>query len=118
MTNNREHDDSFLQHALMEETRAYVERGRVLKDLNDQDIMNICVAAVERWFGDRSDKNQREMDDVAAEIRLRGLEMPEERLKPLTEKMREEMLREPRGLNEKTRKQIREFIEERDKPQS
>ncbi len=35
-------DNEFLDHALMEETRLYVERGRNLKDRSDEDVLNVC----------------------------------------------------------------------------
>jgi hypothetical protein len=47
---------------------------------------------------------------------LRGLDLPEDRLKPLLDKMREEMRSQPGGPNEKVRQQIRDFVEARNKP--
>ena len=110
--------NAVLQHALMEETRSYLERGRALKGHTDEEVLDICVVTVERWFHDRVDQNQRDMDDAAAEIRLRGLESPEDRLKPMTDKMREEILRDPRGLTERAMRQIQDFIDARDNPQN
>jgi hypothetical protein len=109
-------DNEFLDHALMEETRLYVERGRNLKDRSDEDVLNVCVATIERWFPDRSEPNQQAMNDAMAELRLRGLDLPEDRLKPLLDKMREEMRSQPGGPNGKVRQQIRDFVEARNKP--
>jgi hypothetical protein len=56
------------------------------------------------------------MNDAMAELRLRGLDLPEDRLKPLLDKMREEMRSQPGGPNGKVRQQIRDFVEARNKP--
>ena len=63
--------DAFLQHELMNETRDYVQSGRCLQNLTDADLFNSWVARFERWF--KTEGNPRDMDDAAAEIRLRGL---------------------------------------------
>jgi hypothetical protein len=73
--------EEFLQHELMNETQAYIEHGRRLQTLSNDEILNTWVATFERWLGERTANNSRDMDDAAAEIRLRGLEMPYERAK-------------------------------------
>jgi hypothetical protein len=113
---DHEESNEFLDHALMEETRSYVQRGRALKDSVDGDVLDLCVAKVERWFYDRSEQNLQSMNDTMAELRLRGLNMPEDRLEPLINNMREEIRRRPGKLNEKTKQQIRDFVEARTKP--
>jgi hypothetical protein len=85
--------EEFLQHELMNETRTYIERGRRLQPLSNDEIINTWVATFERWFGERTDNNSRDMDDAAAEIRLRGLEMPYERVKNETRALRAELAR-------------------------
>jgi hypothetical protein len=85
--------EEFLQHELMNETRAYLERGRRLETLSNDEIVNTWVATFERWLGERTTNNSRDMDDAAAEIRLRGLEMPYERVKNETRALRAEWAR-------------------------
>jgi len=110
--------ESFLQHALMEETRSYVERGRALKDHSDSAVADIWVATVERWFEARTSETQRQMDDASAELRLRDIKEPADRVASLLAQMKEEIRRDPRELNEKTKQQILDFVAGRDKPQN
>jgi len=109
---------AFIEHMQMEETRSYVERGRTLTDFGNEEVLDIWVAFIERWFRDRSDSNLREMDDADSELRLRGLPRPEDRLGPLLEQLREESMRDQRLFDEETRQQLRDYLEARDKPQN
>jgi len=109
---------AFIEHALMEETRSYVERGRTLRDFGSEEVLDLWVAYVERWFHHRSDSNLREMDDAASELRLRELPIPEDRLGPVLEQLREERMRDQRPFDEETRQQLRDYLEARDKPQN
>jgi len=70
--------EEFLQHELMNETRAYIECGRRLQTLSNTEVGDIWVARFEHWFATQG--NPRDMDDAAAEIRLRRLEIPYERV--------------------------------------
>src|SRR5215475_14490706 len=67
----------------MEEARSYLERGHALKDRIDEDLFEIWVATVQRWYPSRSDALERDMNDAAAEIRLRNLTIPTKRLRSL-----------------------------------
>jgi hypothetical protein len=81
--NEREENElaeEFLQHELMNETRTYIERGRRLQTLSNDEIVNTWVATFGRWFGEKTAGNSQDMDDAAAEIRLRGLEMPYQKI--------------------------------------
>jgi len=93
--NDNDDIEEFIQYALMEETRSYLERGRSLAHVSKEELFDLWSAMVRRWFYDRSKSNQRDMDDAAAEIRFRGLDMPEDRLGSLIEEMREENRRDP-----------------------
>lgn len=68
----------YLQHVWMSETRAYVERGRAFEAISSDEILDTWIAMFERWFGERTAAHARDMNDLAAEIRLRGLEVPYE----------------------------------------
>jgi hypothetical protein len=57
----------------MNNARTYLERG--LKNCSDVELMDLWITAFERWFEQRSPQTGRHMDDAAAEIRLRGLDM-------------------------------------------
>ena len=78
-----------LHHFLMDQALAYMQRGRVLNDCTDAKLMEVWVSAFERWFGQRSTQTGRCMDDAAAEIRLRGLHVPYDRVRAKVDKLRQ-----------------------------
>ena len=41
--------EAFIAHALMNETKSYLERGRALKERGDEELKNLWAALVERW---------------------------------------------------------------------
>jgi hypothetical protein len=120
MANNSFNDEAeaYLQHTLMKDTQSYLERGRSLKERSDDDLVDVWVAAVERWYRDRSKAIQRDMDDAAAEIRLRDLEAPEDRIAALFEDMKAEITRDSGALSKKAKQGVREFVAERAKPKN
>jgi hypothetical protein len=85
--------ETYFQHELMNETRAYIERGRSLTQSSDQDVLEFWVTTFERWFEHRTTENTQNMDDAAAELRLRGIEEPHERVMSKIEELRSEMER-------------------------
>jgi hypothetical protein len=110
--------DALLQHELMNETRDYVERGRRLQTLSSAGIFNSWVVGFERWF--ETAGNSRDMDDAAAEIRLRGLKMPYERVKNKIRALRTELA----SLDPKNRsspqihRKINDYLVARSKPKN
>ena len=110
--------DAFLQHELMNETRDYIERGRRLQTLSSAGIFNSWVVGFERWF--ETAGNSRGMDDAAAEIRLRWLKMPYERVKNKIRALRTELA----SLDPKNRsspqihQKINDYLVARSKPKN
>jgi hypothetical protein len=110
--------DAFLQHELMNETRDYIERGRRLQTLSSAGIFNSWVVGFERWF--ETAGNSRDMDDAAAEIRLRWLKMPYERVKNKIRALRTELA----SLDPKNRsspqihRKINDYLVARSKPKN
>jgi hypothetical protein len=96
--------ETYFQHELMNETRAYIERGRRLERFSDQDVLDAWVAAFER-------EDARNMEDAAAELRLRGIEEPHERVRPKIDVLKAEIERlapdaQPEGLDQR----IKDFL--------
>jgi hypothetical protein len=60
----------------MNETRAYIKRGRRLQRSSNEVVLAAWVATFETWYKQRSIENAVANDDAAAELRLRGLEPP------------------------------------------
>ena len=82
-----------LQHAQMNETQDYVERGRALASQTDDEVKSVWVGMFERWFDEKTAENRRNMDDAAAELRLRDLEPPYDRVKAKTDELQAEIKR-------------------------
>jgi hypothetical protein len=81
----------FLQEALKDQAGAYLERGRVHENCGDDELMDVWVSAFELWFETRSGHTGRDMDDVAAEIRLRRLNIPYDRVKLKIDQLRKKI---------------------------
>jgi len=72
--------EEFLQHALMKETTDYARRGRQYASAFVSDINDQWTAAFQAVFTQQQQDRIRAMDDLAAELRIRGLEPPYERV--------------------------------------
>ena len=108
-----------LHHAQMIETRDYLERGRALASQTVDEIKSVWVAMFERWFDEKTAENRRNMDDAAAELRLRDLEPPYDRVKAKTDELQAEIKRlGPDAFSEELDEEIDEFLEARKKPKN
>lgn len=112
--------DEFLAHALMKETQRYLSRGRVLLTLTDVELVEAWVASFERWFDNREDiAFQTEMDDAAAELRLRDIPAPYDRVTAKTDLLVAEIERQNLIDNsEELNQQIGEFLAARERPKN
>ena len=68
--------NAFLQHKRMEQMQAYLARGRRFAKLGVERLNEDWVIAVSSWLAHKHRTKERLMDDLAAELRLRGLEPP------------------------------------------
>ena len=86
--------NAMLEDALMKETAAYLSRGRRHSTKSDDDVKRGWTAAFKGWrVAASSPDAQREMDDLAAELRLRRLEPPYDAVEAEMEAMRQEIER-------------------------
>jgi hypothetical protein len=111
--------DAFLQHTQMEETQQYLSRGRQFESTSEVELKLRWAEAFRRWCKTHSPGNVRELDDLSAELRLRGLEPPEDSVKDELSMMREEIQHEYESdpeWQEEIAKRIAEFRETMDKP--
>ena len=83
--------DALLESELMERTAAYLSRGRPYSTERAEDVETGWTAAFKRSFATRSPEVQREVDDLAAELRLRGLEPPYDSMQPELDAAREQI---------------------------
>ncbi len=84
-----------LMHSdMMEEAADYVARGRVFRQMPDDEVRQKWIEATETWYAtQRTAERQREMDDLSAELRLRRVAPPfkDERLRSTLAKLGAEL---------------------------
>jgi len=68
--------NAFLQHKSMEQMQDYLARGRRFAKLDVGRLNKDWINAVRSWLAHKHRTKERMMDDLAAELRLRGLESP------------------------------------------
>jgi hypothetical protein len=107
--------DAFLQSELMEETAAYLARGRSHSTVADDELGRRWTAAFKAFFADRSPERLLTMEYLAAELRLRGLETPDHTVQAELEAARAEIAQLEPG-DPAIRDRIRKFLDSIDKP--
>ena len=68
--------DTFLQHKSLEQMQDYLARGRRFTTFDVRQLTKDWIIAVRSWLAHKDHTNERMMDDLAAELRFRGLEPP------------------------------------------
>ena len=68
--------NAFLQHKSMKQMEDYLARGRRFAKLDVARLNKDWITAVRGWLANKYCTKERLMDDLAAELRLRGLEPP------------------------------------------
>jgi hypothetical protein len=72
---------AFLQRRSMEQRRNYLARGRRFVILDVGQLSKSWITAVRNWLARKDRAAETTMDDLTAELRLRGLEPPYEAIK-------------------------------------
>jgi hypothetical protein len=68
--------NAFLQHKSMKQMQSYLARGRRFAEIEVEQLNTDWIIAVRSWLAHEHRTKERMMDDLAAELRLRGLEPP------------------------------------------
>jgi hypothetical protein len=68
--------NAFLQHKSMGQMQDYLARGRRFAKFDVERLNKDWIIAVRSWLAYKHRTKERVMDDLAAELRLRGLEPP------------------------------------------
>jgi hypothetical protein len=68
--------NAFLQNKSMEQRQDYLTRGRRFAKIEVERLNADWILAVRRWLAGKNRPDERTMDDLTAELRLRGLEPP------------------------------------------
>jgi hypothetical protein len=109
--------NAFLQHRSMKQMQDYLARGQRFAKLDIGRLNNDWIIAVRSWLAHKHRTKERMMDDLAAELRLRGLEPPygavEQELADRSAQTNEAELK--RTVREVAR-EIGEFMRENDRP--
>jgi hypothetical protein len=105
---------AFLASELMDETRDYLARGRRFETLSSDQLNDEWERAFRSWFSRRDDP--REMNDCDAELRLRNVEPPYERVERELKQMHKEIMNEE-PHNTAVRAKIAKFLDSKDNPQ-
>jgi hypothetical protein len=109
--------EEYLQHVLMNETKAYFDRGRRFEKLDVAQLNEKWVVVFKVYFADHTRQQGLEMDDLAAELRLRGLDPPFEAVKAEISKLQGAHKRiGPHASSPEFEQKVSEFLEQRSKP--
>lgn len=116
MRNNRDDlVEGLIRSEQMEETAAYLGRGRRFSALSPSELELRWVEAFRTWLGERTDSHLQQMDDLSAELRLRGLEPPYHLVKKESEAIREEIrVADPADFD--IREKIAAYLRKLDEP--
>jgi hypothetical protein len=85
---------AMIESAEMDETRDYLTRGRAHAKLSDDVLRGSWVKAFRRWFLWRGLAEARDANDFAAELRLRNVMPPYERIRAESDAMAKEIRKE------------------------
>ena len=97
---------AFLQRRSIEQRRSYLARGRRFVVLDVGQLSKSWITAVKDWLARKDRASEITMDDLTAELRLRGLEPPSDAVK-------QELATRFAGMGEATqRKAGRKFARE------
>jgi hypothetical protein len=124
VSNSVDHDedelidaDEYLQHALMNEMKAYFDRGKRFATLDVAQLNERWIVVFKAYFADHNRQQGLEMDDLAAELRLRGLDPPFESVKAEISKLQGALKRiGPHASSPEFEQKVSEFLEQRSKP--
>jgi hypothetical protein len=109
--------NAFLQHKSMEQMQDYLARGRRFAKLDIGRLNEDWVIAVRSWLAHKHRTKERMMDDLAAELRLRGLESPYGAVeRDLADRSAQTNEAKRKKTVRKVAREIGEFMREIDRP--
>ena len=98
---------AFLQRRSLEQRRHYLARGRRFVLLDVGQLSKSWITAVKNWLARKDRATEVTMDDLTAELRLRGLEPPYDAVKQELATRFAEWTRPPKGkLEENSREKF------------
>ncbi len=108
---------AFLQYKSMEQMQDYLARGRRFAKLDAERLNTDWIIAVRSWLAHKHRTKERMMDDLAAELRLRGLEPPYGAVEQeLADRSVQTNQAEGKRTVREVAREIGEFMRENDRP--
>jgi hypothetical protein len=108
---------AFLQYKIMEQMQDYLARGRRFAKLDAERLNTDWIIAVRSWLAHKHRTKERMMDDLAAELRLRGLEPPYGAVEQeLADRSVQTNQAERKRTVREVAREIGEFMRENDRP--
>jgi hypothetical protein len=109
--------NAFLQHKSMKQMQDYLARGRRFAEFDVERLNKDWIIAVRSWLADKHRTKERMMDDLAAELRLRGVEPPYGAVEQeLADRSAQTNVTERTRTVREIAREIGEFIRENDRP--
>ncbi len=109
--------EAYVQHVLMNETKDYLERGRRFAQLRIDQVNEALATAFKIYFATRLRRSALSMDDLGAELRLRGRDPPFDAVQSEIADLRVELEQvNPDELRPELDRQIDEFLNALRKP--
>jgi hypothetical protein len=79
---------AMLANTKMQNQQSYLARGRAFKADEIETLTSKWLIQINAWADDTPDFKRRLMDDIEAELNLRGIDAPVEQARAATEKLR------------------------------
>src|SRR5262249_54822521 len=109
--------NAFLQHKSMKQMQDYLARGRRFAEFDVERLNKDWIIAVRSWLADKHRTKERMMDDLAAELRSRGVEPPYGAVEQeLADRSAQTNVTERTRTVREIAREIGEFIRENDRP--
>ncbi|MGX7742762.1 hypothetical protein [Rhodopseudomonas parapalustris] len=118
MSGEDDHDltSDFLQSEDMKETRDYLSRGRLLSKVSDAELGERWVETFKVWLRGEFLIALRDMNDAAAELRLRNVDIPYDRVESEMESIERAFIQFAPDARTSVDQRIEEFLLARRKP--
>jgi hypothetical protein len=109
--------NAFLQHKSLQQMQDYLARGRRFTKLDVAQLNADWIIAVRSWLAHKDRTNEQMMDDLAAELRLRGIE-PRYGAgrQELTDRSAQKKEAERNKAVKEVAREIGEFMREKERP--
>ena len=109
---------AFLDSQEMEETRAYLERGREFKGAPVEGINEAWALAFKLVYEHGETSHRAQLDDLAAELRLRGVEPPGHLVQDTIRALQERLRNTAETARDTLLENVRRFLDQLEKPKN